>query len=63
MVVTISYSRLEYSLIKLVGPRRKVQITLTLGQNMFQTSNFHSNQLIEAYYTAGTSKSSVMHRF
>ena len=34
MVVTFSYSLLEYWLAKLVGPRKKAQITLKLPQKM-----------------------------
>ena len=54
MEVTFSYSPLEYSLIKLVGPMKKAQIFLNFPQKMHLTYQKHSHQFIEAFHTVGT---------
>ena len=42
--MTFSYSLLEYSLMKLVGPRKKAQITPKLPQRIPETSLCHSHE-------------------
>ena len=49
-------------MIQPVERKKKGQSTLKLPEKMFQASTLHSNQLLEAHYTAGTSNNSVMYR-